>query len=78
MKYKVISPDKSETQFDDKQSAFSFAGQMAKKTNKLIKIESNTDGFNWEQVALIYPTGQVQEGTGGFGFFKKLPTVRKR
>ena len=78
MKYKVLMADKTETMFDDKQTAFRFAGQKAKETNKLIKVEGNTDGFTWEQIALIYPTGQVQEGTGGFGFFKKLPVVRRK
>ena len=78
MKYRVILPDKSETPFDDKQSAFKFAGVKSKETNHLIKVEGNVDGFNWEQIALIYPTGQVQEGAGGFGFFKRMPLVKRK
>jgi hypothetical protein len=78
MKYKVVLPDKTETPFDDKQTAFRFAGQKAKETNKLITVQGNTDGFNWEQIALIYPTGQIQEGAGGFGFFKRLPVVKRK
>ena len=78
MKFKVLLPDKSETPFDDKQAAFRFASTKAKETNRLIKVEGNTDGFTWEQVALIYPTGQIQEGTGGFGFFKRLPVVKRK
>lgn len=78
MKFKVILPDKSETPFDDKQTAVRYALQKAKETNKLIVVQGNSDGFTWEQVALAYPTGQLQEGTGGFGFFKRMPLVKRR
>lgn len=78
MKYKVIAPDKSETPFDDKQTAFRFALQKAQQTNKLIKVDGTNDDYNWEQIALVYPSGKIQEGTGGFGFFKRLPVGRVR
>lgn len=78
MKYKVILPDKTETTFDEKQPALRFAGQKAKELNKLIKVDATKDGYEWEQIALVYPSGQLQEGTGGFGFFKSLPVGRTR
>jgi hypothetical protein len=76
MKFKIKLPDKSEMAFDDKETAIRTAKQHAIKTNKLIAVDVTKDGFEWEQVALVYPTGQVQEGTGGFGFFKNLPVKR--
>jgi hypothetical protein len=76
MKFKIKLPDKSEMAFDDKETAIRTAKENARKLNKLITVDVTKDGFEWEQVALVYPTGQVQEGTGGFGFFKNLPVKR--
>ena len=78
MKFKVILPDKSEIKFDDKESALRSAKEQAVRQNKVIAVHFTNDGFEWDQIALIYPSGQVQEGTGGFGFFKKLPVGRRR
>jgi hypothetical protein len=78
MKFKVKMPDKSELEFDNKDIAIKTAKQHAVKLNKLIVVDGTKDGFEWEQIALCYPTGQVQEGTGGFGFFKNLSVNRKR
>jgi len=78
MRFKIIMPDKSETVFEDKESAFKSAKEQASKLNKVIAIQVSKDGFNWEQMALVYPNGTIQEGTGGFGFFKRLPVGRVR
>jgi hypothetical protein len=78
MKFKVKLPDKSEMEFDSKDIAIKTAKQSAVKLNKLITVDGTKDGFEWEQIALVYPSGQIQEGTGGFGFFKNLPVGRNR
>ena len=78
MKFKVKLPDKSEMEFDNKDIAIKTAKQHAVKLNKLITVDGTKDGFEWEQIALVYPSGQIQEGTGGFGFFKNLPVGRNR
>lgn len=78
MKFKVKLPDKSEIMFDDKDSAMRAAKENASRQQKVISVHATKDGFEWDQVALIYPSGQVQEGTGGFGFFKNLPVGRRR
>ena len=78
MKFKVKLPDKSEMEFDNKDIAIKTAKQNAVKLNKLITVDGTKDGFEWEQIALVYPSGQIQEGTGGFGFFKNLPVGRNR
>jgi hypothetical protein len=77
MEFKVKLPDKSELKFPDKETAIKTAKQSAVKLNKLITVDGTRDGFEWEQIALCYPTGQVQEGTGGFGFFKNLPVGKQ-
>ena len=51
---------------------------MIVKTQKVISVHATKDGHEWDQIALFYPSGQVQEGTGGFGFFKNLPVGRVR
>ena len=78
MEFKVKLPDKSELKFQDKETAIKTAKQSAVKLNKLITVDGTKDGFEWEQIALVYPSGQIQEGTGGFGFFKNLPVGRNR
>ena len=78
MKFKVIMPDKSSMDFDSKESAMKSAKEQASRQNKVIPIRGTKDGSEWEQIALVYPSGQVQEGTGGFGFFKQLPVGRRR
>lgn len=77
MTYKIILPDKSEIKFEEKASAFKAAKESASKLNKVISVKVEKNGI-WEQIALVYPNGFVQEGTGGFGFFKNLPVGRKR
>jgi len=78
MKFKVRLADKSELEFNDKDSAMRAARENAVRSNKLISVHATKDGFDWDQIALVYPSGQVQEGTGGFGFFKNLPVGRRR
>lgn len=73
MKFKVILPDKSEQEFDDKASAIRAAKIQAVKTQKAIGVRLVKDELDTEEIAIAYPTGMVQEGTGGFGFFKSLP-----
>jgi hypothetical protein len=79
MVYKIILPDKSEVKLEtnDKNEAIKTAKNAAVKHNHLIAVQTEKDG-EWEQIALVYPTGTVQEGTGGFGFFKRLPVGRTR
>ena len=77
MTYKIIMPDKTEMKFEDKSGAMKTAKENATKLNKVISVHVEKDG-EWIQVALVYPNGFVQEGTGGFGFFKKLPVGRRR
>ncbi len=77
MKFKVIAPDKSEQEFDDRDTALKAAKQLSAATNKVIEIKYWT-GSEWDTYGIAYPNGMVQEGTGGFGFFKKLPVGRKR
>ena len=71
-------PDKSTLEFNDKDSAMRAAREKASKLQKVISVHASKDGFEWDQIALVYPSGQVQEGTGGFGFFKNLPVGRRR
>jgi|GEM_PF-5311039 len=78
MKYKVVLADKSEMIFEEKEAAFKYALENAKRLNKVTPILYTNDNFNWEELGLAYPTGMTQEGTGGFGFFKKLSTIRKK
>ena len=77
MVYKIILPDKSEISFEDKDSAIRAARENASKQNKVISVKKKKDE-KWEQIAIAYPNGAVQEGTGGFGFFKNLPVGRTR
>ena len=77
MVYKIILPDKSEIQFEEKQGAIKAAKENASKQNKVIAVKIKKDD-KWEQIALAYPNGAVQEGSGGFGFFKNLPVGRVR
>jgi len=77
MAYKIILPNKSEMRFNDKDGAMKAAKENATKLNKVISVHVENNG-DWEQVALVYPNGFVQEGTGGFGFFKRLPVGRRR
>jgi len=63
--------------FEDKDGAMKAAKENATKQNKVISVHVQKDG-GWVQIALVYPNGFVQEGTGGFGFFKKLPVGRRR
>ena len=78
MKFKVKLPGNAEIPFEDKDSALRSAKENASKLQKVISVHGTNDGYEWEQIALIYPSGQVQEGTGGFGFFKNLPVGRLR
>ncbi len=77
MTYKIILPDKSEMTFNDKDGAMKAAKENATKQNKVISVHMEKSG-EWIQIALVYPNGFVQEGSGGFGFFKKLPVGRRR
>jgi hypothetical protein len=77
MTYKIILPNKSEMKFEDKDGAMRAAKENATKMNKVISVHLEKDG-EWIQIALVYPNGFVQEGTGGFGFFKNLPVGRRR
>ena len=77
MTYKIILPDKSEMRFEDKAGAMKAAKETATKKNKVISVHMEKNG-EWIQIALVYPNGFVQEGTGGFGFFKNLPVGRRR
>ena len=77
MTYKIILPDKSEMTFNDKDGAMEAAKENATKQNKVISVHMEKSG-EWIQIALVYPNGFVQEGSGGFGFFKKLPVGRRR
>ena len=78
MKFKAVMPDKTEMVFEDRESALRSAKENASKRNKVIAVHSTKNGVEWEQIALVYPNGTVQEGTGGFGFFKRLPVGRVR
>ena len=78
MGFKIILPDKTEMQFETKDSAMKSAKENAGKQGKVISVHSEKGSNSWEQIALVYPTGFVQEGTGGFGFFKNLPVGRQR
>ncbi len=77
MVYKIILPDKNEITFEDKSGAIKAARENAGKQNKVISVKQKKDN-KWEQIAIAYPNGAVQEGTGGFGFFKNLPVGRVR
>ena len=78
MKFKAIMPDKTEMVFENRESVMKSAKENAGKKNKVIAVHSTKDGTNWDQIALVYPNGTVQEGSGGFGFFKRLPVGRVR
>jgi len=77
MTYKIILPNKTEMKFEDKNGAMRAAKENATKQNKVISVHTEKNG-EWIQIALVYPNGFIQEGTGGFGFFKKLPVGRRR
>ena len=77
MTYKVILPDKTQMNFEDKLGAIKAAKENASKQSKVIAVQMEKEG-EWVQIALVYPNGFTQEGTGGFGFFKKLPVGRTR
>lgn len=77
MVYKIILPDKNEVEFDDKEGAIKAARENASKQNKVVAVKQKKDN-KWEQVAIAYPNGAIQEGAGGFGFFKNLPVGRVR
>ena len=77
MTYKIILPNKTVMQFEDKNGAMKAAKENATKQNKVISVHVEKSG-EWIQIALVYPNGFIQEGTGGFGFFKKLPVGRRR
>ena len=78
MVFKVILPDKTEMEFNDKDSAIRAAKIQAVKTQKAIGVRLVRDELDTEEIAIAYPTGMVQEGTGGFGFFKKLPMGKRK
>ncbi len=77
MTYKIILPDKTEMKFEDKNGAMKSAKENATRQNKVISVHMEKGG-EWVQIALVYPNGFIQEGTGGFGFFKNLPVGRRR
>lgn len=78
MVFKVILPDKSEQDFDNKEAAIKAAKIQAVKTQKAIGVRLVRDELDTEEIAIAYPTGMVQEGTGGFGFFKNLSVNGKK
>ena len=78
MTHKIILPDKTEMQFESKDSAMKAAKENAGRQNKVISVHFEKSAGEWEQIALVYPNGFVQEGAGGFGFFKNLPVGRTR
>ena len=77
MTYKIILPNKTEMKFEEKDGAIRAAKENSTKKQKVISVQVEKNG-EWEQVAIVYPNGLIQEGTGGFGFFKRLPTKKRQ
>ncbi len=77
MVYKIILSNKSEIKFEEKKGAIKAAKENASKQNKVVAVKKRKDD-EWIQVAIAYPNGAVQEGSGGFGLFKDLPVGRVR
>lgn len=71
MKYRAVLPDEK-PEFDSKEGALNFAKEKAGSLKRAVSIEKK-NGEKWETKIMVYPNGEVQEGMGGFGFFKDLP-----
>ncbi len=69
-KYRVKLPDGTINNFENEDEAINFAKSNSIRLKKVISVDYTDDDFKWFTLAIAYPNGKVQVGTGGFGFFK--------